>query len=324
MVSDTTAGSVYYYDDIWVYTRISSNTILNATFDRLRPGLFKSGDDGLNMRPGMYAQNSKIIQPEPADPFYLGNGDQLLEVSAREWLFDTTGSDTLQEYKIGEDYVFELSFYYKGAGDGLTNTPSLLFLYNGWMLHTFANTDWYGGIWVCDENGPLINIKPTPDKWHRYIVKYRFETVSKITYSFYYDDAKTPLVTVTLDAAVPGEMDNHFDNLISTFGFVVGGEGFSMTEYPLYLNDVLLYRGDIRPWPSKYTGETIDIMYGDVDGDGKVTAFDATLVLQHVVKMITLEGRALKAADTDHDGSITTFDATLILQYVVGMISSLD
>jgi hypothetical protein len=63
---------------------------------------------------------------------------------------------------------------------------------------------------------------------------------------------------------------------------------------------------------------------GDVDGDDKITAYDATLVLQHVVGMITLEGRALEAADTDHDGKITSYDATLILQYVVGMITSFD
>jgi hypothetical protein len=67
-----------------------------------------------------------------------------------------------------------------------------------------------------------------------------------------------------------------------------------------------------------------NIVYGDVDGDGMITPFDATLVLQHIVGMVTLEGRALKAADTDHDGRITPFDATLILQYIVGMITSLD
>jgi hypothetical protein len=66
------------------------------------------------------------------------------------------------------------------------------------------------------------------------------------------------------------------------------------------------------------------IVYGDVDGDGMITPFDATLVLQHIVGMITLEGRALKAADTDHDGLITPFDATLILQYIVGMITSFN
>jgi hypothetical protein len=66
------------------------------------------------------------------------------------------------------------------------------------------------------------------------------------------------------------------------------------------------------------------VKYGDVEGDGLVTPFDATLVVQHIVGMIKLEERALKAADTDHDGTITPFDATLILQYIVGMVTSLD
>ncbi|MCL2748189.1 MAG: hypothetical protein FWE59_06005, partial [Oscillospiraceae bacterium] len=267
MVSDTESGGVCYYDDVWVYTRISSDTLINATFDRLNPGPFKPGDDGLNMRPGTYARDSKIVQPEPASPFYLGGGDQLLEVYARDWLFDTTGTDVLQEYRIGEDYVFELSFYYKnpgrvdGDGNTLTQTPYFLFLYNGWMLHSFANTDYYGGLWARDQNGYAANIKPTADQWHRYVVKYRFETASKITYSFYYDDMTTPVAAATLDAAVPGEMDNHFDDLIGSLGIMVGAEGFSLAEYPLYINDVLLYRGDIRPWPAKYAGGPVEARY---------------------------------------------------------------
>jgi hypothetical protein len=66
------------------------------------------------------------------------------------------------------------------------------------------------------------------------------------------------------------------------------------------------------------------IMYGDTDGDGRITPFDATLVLQHIVGIVELDGRALKAADTDHDGRITPYDATMILQYIAGMITSLD
>ena len=253
MTSDQSTG-VYYYDDVWVYTRISSDTILNATFDKQPLRKLKSGDDGLHMRPGQYAQDSEIVQPDPADPFYLGAGDQLLKVTSRSWLFDTNGSDTLQEIKVGEDYVFELSFYYKDAGDGLTKTPYFMFLYNDWMLHTFANTDWYGGLWVRDQNGYAANIKPMAGQWHRYVIKYRFDTVSQITYSFYYDDLTAPVATVTLDANIPGQMDNHFDDLVSSMGIMVGCEGFSLTDYPLYINDVLLYRGNIRPWPDKYTG----------------------------------------------------------------------
>ena len=254
-----TGRSTFYYDDVWVYTRNSSDTLLNATFDRLRDGMLKHGDDGLYMR-DIYSRDAEIFQPKADDAFYLGDGDKLLKVTERTWMFDTTGTDTMQEIKVGEDYVFELSFFYEDANDGWTKTPTLLFVYNYWMLHAFANTDWTGGLWVLEqswdgvEDFSAINIKPTPDEWHRYAVKYRFETVSKITYSFFYDDMVTPIVTVTLDAAVPGGMSYHTDNLISSMGFMVGSEGINMSEYPLYINDVLLYRGDIRPWPDKYGG----------------------------------------------------------------------
>jgi hypothetical protein len=69
---------------------------------------------------------------------------------------------------------------------------------------------------------------------------------------------------------------------------------------------------------------TVSFKYGDIDEDGVITPYDASLVLQHVVGIITLQGHLLKAADTDHDGFITPYDASLILQYVVGIITSLD
>jgi len=253
--------STFYYDDIWVYTRTPSGTFLNAAFDRLRLGdKLKNGDEGLNMR-DIYPQESIIVQPSPADAFYLGDGDQLLQVTNRSWLFDTTGPDTLQEYKIGEDYVFELSFYYEDIGDGQTQSPTLLFLYNYWMNHSFADTNWDGGIWVRDhgwedqEVATGVHIYPAPDQWHRYVVKFRFDTITKITYSFYFDDMTKPVATVTLDAAVPGSMRYETDNLIRSMGIMVGAEGRRLNDYPLYINDVMIYRGNIRPWPAKYGGD---------------------------------------------------------------------
>ena len=298
-------GGVYYYDDIWVYTRTPGDDILTATFDKLPVGrLLKHGDDGLGMR-DIYSGPSVVIQPAPSDPFYVGAADHILKTTAREWLFDTTFADTLQEIKVGEDYVFELSFFYEDAHDNLTKTPSLFFLYNDWMLHSFAATDWYGGIWVREqdwrsdqgwEEQAAVRIRPTGDQWHRYVVKYRFDTASKITYSFYYDDISQPLTTVTLDAAVEGEMDNRFDNLVNTMGFMVGAEGFDLDKYPMYLNDVLIYKGDIRPWPAKYRGETItcsgQVLYQPSPRPAKVELFDSA-------------GTPIAFTDTDEDGAYT-------------------
>ena len=57
---------------------------------------------------------------------------------------------------------------------------------------------------------------------------------------------------------------------------------------------------------------------GDVNGNGSVTAFDASIVLQNVVGSTALDTTSQCAADYNANGSVTAFDASLILQCVVG------
>lgn len=63
---------------------------------------------------------------------------------------------------------------------------------------------------------------------------------------------------------------------------------------------------------------------GDLNGDGQVTAFDASQVLAHVVGLTTLSGEALRVADVSANGTVTAYDAALILQYSVGLIDKFD
>jgi len=60
---------------------------------------------------------------------------------------------------------------------------------------------------------------------------------------------------------------------------------------------------------------------GDVDGDGFVTAHDASLVLQHVVGKITLTPEQQACADVTCNGTISALDAAEILRYSVGIIT---
>ena len=64
-----------------------------------------------------------------------------------------------------------------------------------------------------------------------------------------------------------------------------------------------------------------DAVYGDVDGDGKITVTDALMVLQHSVGKITLDETVLKNADVDGEEGITVTDALAILQASVDKIS---
>ena len=68
---------------------------------------------------------------------------------------------------------------------------------------------------------------------------------------------------------------------------------------------------------------TVALLKGDVNGDGELTAQDASLVLQLVAKKIasTADGIVYGAADVNDDGDVTAQDASLILQYVAKKIS---
>jgi parallel beta-helix repeat protein len=60
---------------------------------------------------------------------------------------------------------------------------------------------------------------------------------------------------------------------------------------------------------------------GDVSLNGKITPYDASLILQHTVSNIVLTATQQGVADVSDNGSITSYDASLILQYCVGLIS---
>ena len=68
------------------------------------------------------------------------------------------------------------------------------------------------------------------------------------------------------------------------------------------------------------------IQTGDVNGDGLITAQDASLVLQLVAGKLGRndEGIVSQAADVNGDGLITAQDASLVLQFVAGKIKELS
>lgn len=63
-------------------------------------------------------------------------------------------------------------------------------------------------------------------------------------------------------------------------------------------------------------------LLGDVNGDGKVSTSDTTVVLRAAAEYMTLSGEQAAAADVNGDGVADTTDATLILQYAAEKISA--
>jgi len=63
--------------------------------------------------------------------------------------------------------------------------------------------------------------------------------------------------------------------------------------------------------------ETDDIPYGDINGDGKVTAKDSMAVQRYAIKLTEFSDEQLKAADVDIDGKVTAKDALNILRCAI-------
>ena len=62
------------------------------------------------------------------------------------------------------------------------------------------------------------------------------------------------------------------------------------------------------------------VKYGDINGNGEITADDALLALQMTVGKFQPTEEQAKAANVDGEGEVTATDALLILQYAVGKI----
>lgn len=62
-------------------------------------------------------------------------------------------------------------------------------------------------------------------------------------------------------------------------------------------------------------------MYGDVDGDGKITSGDSLSILRASVELEDFDNELTELADVDEDGDITSADALEVLRYSVSLPS---
>jgi beta-N-acetylglucosaminidase len=59
------------------------------------------------------------------------------------------------------------------------------------------------------------------------------------------------------------------------------------------------------------------LLYGDANGDGKISSSDLTVIVRHVLKKSTITGAGLLAADANHDGKVSSSDLTVIVRHVL-------
>ena len=111
------------------------------------------------------------------------------------------------------------------------------------------------------------------------------------------------------------------EDILIWMKFVVADTGTGFI--PITLEDALFDTGVV---PVELTSGGINIValiYGDVDFNGSVQAYDASMILQYLVGYINLDDLQLSVADVSLDSTVSALDATLILQYGVGIIDTL-
>ena len=61
------------------------------------------------------------------------------------------------------------------------------------------------------------------------------------------------------------------------------------------------------------------VIYGDINGDGKISVVDLVLLQKHLIGSSPLSGAALAAADTSKDGAVTIKDLVILQKHIVGV-----
>ena len=131
------------------------------------------------------------------------------------------------------------------------------------------------------------------------------------------------------DVFFPGNLDENnpfnpdIERLEVLQEYLNNGKNVFSVEYLTEPNLIQQYLTEVEQYnfvpyyTTRDLGRLNEPVCGDVSGDGKITAYDAALVLQYVVGLITFTKAQEGAGDVSNDGTVTALDAALILQYTV-------
>ncbi|MBR3611185.1 MAG: leucine-rich repeat protein [Oscillospiraceae bacterium] len=77
-------------------------------------------------------------------------------------------------------------------------------------------------------------------------------------------------------------------------------------------------------WKGYMTQDSVSasVLYGDIDGNGKINVLDANMVRRATAKLAELSDEQTAAADVDGNGKINVLDANLIRRYVAKLVDS--
>lgn len=97
---------------------------------------------------------------------------------------------------------------------------------------------------------------------------------------------------------------------------ILGADGAENTDQIATGNKLAVYDTS-----GSLIGQYDIVIYGDINGDGKVSNVDLVLMQKHILGISTLEGSYLEAADASKGGGVSNKDLVLLQKHILGIES---
>ncbi len=110
-------------------------------------------------------------------------------------------------------------------------------------------------------------------------------------------------------------------NLAVTNGvaYTYAADGQEKTSGIIGTGDILrIFQGGAH-----YAGYPI-VIYGDVNGDGKISSLDLRIAQKHILGIAAINGYYLTASDSSKDGALTSLDLRITQKYILGITKTLQ
>ena len=173
----------------------------------------------------------------------------------------------------------------------------------------------------CFEEGTVVTVEVIQEGETLETVTAAMETVAQkyVAYEFVAmknDAAVQPNGTLTVTFAIPEGYSDHVSvyymdarGKLTKLESVVDAERRTVTVELAHFSTYILADQDSAP----------TVLVGDVNGDGRINARDARVLLRYLAGLEELDATSLAAADYNGDGRVNARDARAILQFLAGI-----
>lgn len=112
------------------------------------------------------------------------------------------------------------------------------------------------------------------------------------------------------------------NNLVVVDGIakVIAANGSEKAEGVIATGDTL----HILDNDGKVCQSTPVLICGDVNGDGKISPLDLTIIRKHILNISALEGMLITAGDANKDGKLSPIDLTIIRKFILKMTTTIQ